>query len=279
MANTILISLFTSLAVSLITFILGLRSGKNQADRSKLQELYKNLYSHFATLEEAIQKDKPREWADYPEKSTGIYSSRYCPPVAALKDNGDALFLKKKIVDNALELEKDCLSYAWKCNTVIERCHEVISSQSDLFNESLEFEKNRNNSSDTTRCKTANPLKCNTFRYYSYLSLLSKNSFSKIITEWANNTDPYAISFITRGNPPKRSFVLYPGSLSVSPEKFVDTLTNKFINDVPQYSEVFSEKVSLSNRLRKIQKIIARRAKEPVSFWETFIGAFADIFR
>ena len=35
--QTVLLSLATSLIVSLITFILGLKSGKNQTDRAKLQ--------------------------------------------------------------------------------------------------------------------------------------------------------------------------------------------------------------------------------------------------
>ena len=37
MVKTIIISICTSLVVSLITFILGLKAGKNQADRDKLR--------------------------------------------------------------------------------------------------------------------------------------------------------------------------------------------------------------------------------------------------
>ena len=46
--QTVLLSLATSLFVSMVTFILGLKSGKNQADRAKLQELYKNIHRHFS---------------------------------------------------------------------------------------------------------------------------------------------------------------------------------------------------------------------------------------
>ena len=50
--QTVLLSLATSLFVSMVTFILGLKSGKNQADRAKLQELYKNIHRHFSELKE-----------------------------------------------------------------------------------------------------------------------------------------------------------------------------------------------------------------------------------
>lgn len=39
--DTVLISLITSLIVSLITFTLGVKSGKNQSDRQQLKEFYK----------------------------------------------------------------------------------------------------------------------------------------------------------------------------------------------------------------------------------------------
>ena len=60
--QTVLLSLATSLIVSFLTFVLGLKSGKNQTDRAKLQNLYKNLYSHFSELKESLQYDRPKSW-------------------------------------------------------------------------------------------------------------------------------------------------------------------------------------------------------------------------
>ncbi|HEY8889362.1 MAG TPA: hypothetical protein VIM70_03830 [Clostridium sp.] len=53
-SNPIITSIITSLIVSTITFILGLRSGKNQSDRPKLKEVYRNLTVHFEKLIFAI---------------------------------------------------------------------------------------------------------------------------------------------------------------------------------------------------------------------------------
>lgn len=103
--QTVLLSLATSLIVSLITFILGLKSGKNQTDRAKLQNLYRDLYSHFSDLKESLQHNRPKSWRNYKKVERGLYTIEYFPPVKELKRTGDILFLNKKIAETALELE------------------------------------------------------------------------------------------------------------------------------------------------------------------------------
>ena len=109
--QTVLLSLATSLIVSFLTFVLGLKSGKNQTDRAKLQNLYKNLYSHFSELKESLQYDRPKSWESYKKVERGLYSIEYYPPVKELKRTGDLLFIKKKIADDALSLELQVVNY------------------------------------------------------------------------------------------------------------------------------------------------------------------------
>ena len=45
------------------------------------------------------------------------------------------------------------------------------------------------------------------------------------------------------------------------------------------YTELCSRKKSLILQIDKLNKKLERKAKEPVGFWETIIGAFADMFR
>lgn len=52
--DTILTSFLTSLIVSLVTFVLGLKAGKNQSDRKYLQDLYKKLHVHFRDLKDGL---------------------------------------------------------------------------------------------------------------------------------------------------------------------------------------------------------------------------------
>lgn len=126
--QTVLLSLATSLIVSLITFILGLKSGKNQADRATLQSLYKDLYSHFSDLKESLQRNRPKSWESYKKVERGLYSVEYYPPVKELKRSGDILFLKKKIADEALDLEMQVMNYSYDLTKHIPEIHAALIS-------------------------------------------------------------------------------------------------------------------------------------------------------
>ncbi len=92
--QTVLLSLATSLFVSMVTFILGLKSGKNQADRAKLQELYKNIHRHFSELKEALADDCPKLWEHYKK------NDEYLPLIKELESTGDILFINAKFMKN-----------------------------------------------------------------------------------------------------------------------------------------------------------------------------------
>lgn len=49
--------------------------------------------------------------------------------------------------------------------------------------------------------------------------------------------------------------------------------------NVNGYTELCSRKKSLILQIDKLNKKLERKAKEPEGFWETIIGAFADMFR
>ena len=103
--KAIIASAITSIIVSLFTFILGLKSGKNQADRALLQDLYKRLYSHFSELETGLKEKRPKRWTDYQcIKESNII--RYYPVVREMERTGDILHVNDKIARQALELGK-----------------------------------------------------------------------------------------------------------------------------------------------------------------------------
>lgn len=108
--KTVLISLLTSLIVSLFTFTLGLRSGKNKADRQKLQELYKQLYNHFVDLKKSILENRCKSWVDY-DSIISEDKTIYTPPVKKLELSGDLIYLEKEIAVKASELESKIMDY------------------------------------------------------------------------------------------------------------------------------------------------------------------------
>ena len=85
----------------------------------------------------------------------------------------------------------------------------------------------------------------------------------------------YALVFYMRGNPPERELKIYPDSLSESNAAFAEHIS-KYVTGKFEYVETEKE---LIDRLEIIRKILADKAKNPTGFWETFTGAFIDIFR
>nr|WP_295684987.1 hypothetical protein [uncultured Lachnoclostridium sp.] len=276
MLQTIIVSLSTSLIVSLITFVLGMKSGKNQTDRLKLQDMYKQIYSHFYNLKEGLADGRPKEWTDYKKVET-MHTIKYYPPIRELKQTGDILYIKKKIADMALSLEKDCLSYAYQCNCLIAKLHESIFTHPDFYKGEYSYETYQKRD-DTSHFKTSNTNKCITYRYESYFTFFDDKKLREILQNWDKSEQPYAITFSTRGNPPKYSFTLFPCDLKVDTSIYICQLLEIFKRDIPAYSGMIEEKEKLEGQIEKLCKKLISRAKEPSGFWETFFGAFADIF-
>lgn len=275
--KTVLISIGTSLVVSLFTFILGLRAGKNQADRQKLQELYKKLYAHFNDLKVSIQDDKCRTWNCY-DNINRDGKIIYTPTVRKMELSGDLLFLKKRIADKTKALEIKIMQFGRDNENAVKSIHEVIISNLQLFKQGYLFAEYPHNKGRKNHFKTANPLECKSFRERSYRDLCSEEKFRSILCQWGTQTE-YSIEFRGKGNPVDYLFNLYPGSLSVSIDDFVETLAKEFKEKVPGYTEYESRKKRLLKDIDKVIKHLRRRTREPNNFWETVFGAFVDIFR
>lgn len=275
--RTVLISLGTSLVVSFVTFVLGLRSGKNQADRQKLQDLYKQLYSHFADLKKSIEDERCRTWESYDHIVKG---SRiiYTPPVRKLELSGDLIFLKKGIAEQAVALETRTLSFGSDKDYLAKDIHGVLLDNLSLLKDGYVFEGYSHNKDKRNSLKSANPTGCSTLWSCSYKDFFSIDRLKKLLDRWGAEKD-HALNFTTKGNPPGYSFCLYPESLTVTTDEFVQTLISGFKSKVNGYSDLETTKKQLIIDIDKLQKKLRKRAVEPFSFWETFFGAFADLFR
>lgn len=275
--KTVLISLGTSLVVSLVTFILGLRSGKNQADRQKLQELYKKLYSHFAELKKSIEEERCRTWESYDHIEKGDQTI-YIPPVRKLEMSGDLIFLKKRIAENASALEMQVLSFGSDKDYLAKDIHGVLLDNLPLLKDGYAFEEYARNKGKKNSLKTANPTGCNAYRFCSYKDFFSADKLKKLLNEWEAKKE-YALKFSSKGNPPDYSFCLYPDSLNVTVDEFIQALVKDFSVKVKGYRDAEATKNQLLIDIDKLLKKLRKRAVEPVAFWETFFGAFADLFR
>lgn len=275
MPNTVLISIFTSLVVSLITFILGLKAGKNQADRTKLQSLYLDMLNHFNEIKERLIEGYPKRWSDYKKIET-VNSIKYYPLMKDYQTNGNMIYINKRIFKDAIELEKECLSYEYSANKLIEKIHNNLVKNEDIFKDGIKLDRNNRNSSVVF---TGQNEECNTYRTYSYHEFFNEENIINIIDEQKHSEKKYALSFSTRENPPDFKFILYPDKLNISSSEFLCLIKNTLNEESKEYSELVKLKNTLIQKINKLNKRIERRAQEPVSFWETFFGSFADLFR
>lgn len=276
--QTVLLSLATSLVVSLITFILGLKSGKNQTDRAKLQSIYRDLYSHFSDLRDSLEQNRPKTWEHYKKVERGLYSTEYYPPVKELKRSGDILFLKKKLADQALNLEMQIMNYSYDLKCKIPEIHAALISNLEIYQEGYKFINYRGNSNDTSHFETANPKKCNSFWPRNYRDLIERQKIIKLLQDM-DASQTTALEFTSGDNPITYSAKLYPGGIKINIDQYVEHLFTKFEKEVPGFNELCNQKNHLITKIDKLRKRLARKAKEPVSFWETMFGAFGDMFR
>lgn len=262
----------------MVTFVLGLRSGKNQADRAKLQSIYRDLYSYFSDLKDSLKHNSPKEWADYKKIERGLYFTEYYPPVKELKRSGDILFLKKKIADEALELEMQIMNYSSELSRHIPEIHEAIISDMGTYKEGYTFKKYSGRTSETSHFETANPNGCSSFWPMSYRVLYDKEETLQLFQKMADDSST-AIIFTAGGNSTAYSAKIYSEGIAVSISKYVEYLFSALEKNVTGYNELCIQKKTLMCRIDKLNKKLAKKAKEPVGFWETIFGAFADMFR
>ena len=88
-----------------------------------------------------------------------------------------------------------------------------------------------------------------------------------------------AIEFTSGDNPITYSAKFYPGGIKINTDQYITNLFAKLEKDVPGYNDLCNQKNNLIAQINKLNKKLAKKAREPVTFWETILGAFGDMFR
>lgn len=273
--KTVLISIFTSIVVSLFTYVLGLKTGKNQSDRAMIQGIYKKIYAHFDNLCEKIQQNRPLTWENFKAVKIDANRIKYMPIVAELKSDGDLLYITESLAEKSLDLEKCLMDYGWNRIHSLEHIHDVLCKANDLYIEGYKtagypgYRKN-------THFETANPTKCNTYIPVSYQEWFDRERIKQLFQRAGNDK---AIEFRRQTDGETFSIKIFPNSLNVSVDEYIQEIYQRLDKEVDGFKKVCEEKEKLLEQVDNLKKDIAKKAREPFSFWGTFLGAFADIFR
>lgn len=275
--QTVIISLLTSLFVSLFTFILGLKSGKNQADRSKVRQIYQTIYSQLEDLKRFIEDNRPHTWAYYEKEELGLHAYRNIAPINKLERNGELLLIKTPVAKKSVDLEKKAVNYGSQVFYLINNLHNVLTEDMSMYVDGSGFKKYQG-STEKNYFETANPTQCKSHIQCDYRDLLDMEYTIKLFERLISD-NPCGIEFRLQTRNHVLSYMIYPESLTCSIQEFLQKMYEKFDNEITEFSEVLILKEVLLTEIRKLNKRVSKLAKEPFSFWETLFGAFGDIFR
>jgi len=268
---TVLVSLGASLVVALITFTLGLKSGKNQADRVRLQELYKMLLVHFNDIKSRLNT-YPRKWEHYEEKKVG-WGGAYLPPVKKMLDDGDSIYISEKIFNEALKLERDSLNYGGGIESFYEEFLTRVAAADGLFSVKYNVEREAYH----RKCLyVVSPTKSNyttgrISRLFTFLDHDNAEHLEQLFKEGGST------SFQGDGGTIIWQLVITPDTYADA-KTLADNLTN-IAESCESYKELNATREDLALKIETLTKKLERKAKEPIPFWETFFGAFGDVFR
>ncbi len=111
----LIVSAFTSLIVSILSFSIGIRVGKERIDRVALREIYKSLYQHFGDIEKSLLSGNPKQWDHYPLKG-----NNYVPVAKEMKISGELAMLPETLARQIQEHEEKVLNCTWTFKSHIE---------------------------------------------------------------------------------------------------------------------------------------------------------------
>src|SRR5271157_1586470 len=94
--ETVGLSVGSSCLVSLFTFVLGLRAGKNQSDRQTLKQHYRDLHNYFTDLKSHVEAHRPRTWKSYQLEIVSSTISYTGTPLAHKIHKGLTVEIKQK---------------------------------------------------------------------------------------------------------------------------------------------------------------------------------------
>lgn len=264
---SVIISFFTSLIVSSITFVFGLRSGKNQVDRLKLKDIYKELYNYFDELLSRLDVFNPKQLCDFPEDRK---KSMYIATMRRLKEEGSLLELPDDFSQELENLELKYLRFSHNFFKILMNHKSFIIELLKKYSICLRELKNSITSIDKDRK--------NSYFEESFGSILNESEVDKICSRLNNNNELGICLFLKDCDNIFR-FYIYSNSLkNLSVSDFILELSSSFLK-LPDVKKVLEERKDIIELINKMLSVLKKRAIDPHPFWITIKMTILDIFK
>jgi hypothetical protein len=268
--KAIITSIITSLFVSLITFVLGLRAGKNQSDRPILKEQYRKLSIHFEKLLAGLEEGIPVRWHNF-ELIHYANRSEYTPLVKNMKKDGTIIDINYKLAKQLEELEIKLLNWGEQYFQFDFRIkEEAVRLLKEMCKEQIIENKN---DISTKINRTGFP-----YSSILYGEILIQDKLKKLKERFKNNTNlGLCLDLNNKGS--HHWVYIFPNDLKES--NVIDYLErlHKISINISGVSKSLSDRDKLREQTNRIVKKVHRRTRDPHTFWETFGKALIDVFR
>ncbi|MCT3035395.1 MULTISPECIES: hypothetical protein [Lactobacillaceae] len=273
--KTFVISLSTSIIVSLFTFIIGLKTGKMQQDREKKQKLYQEMFVYFTEIRRRLKINQPLKWNSYKNVYQGGRDV-WMTPLRKIFESGDIVILRIDIMKKCQDIEKDSFKLGSDLNYMYnEQIFQILAGLDTFFKERGRFKKNA--FSKQRFYESVGSVKGKfVWRNYQFIDLLLKAP--KSLFEVKKNGMPYRIDFEDANNPHEYGFTINGNALPDDKTEMLKYLSMK-LDQLNLRGVYLKRKEKELEELDDIIDILRKKAKDPDSFWEIFVGAFMDIIK
>lgn len=265
--QSILISLCTSALVGFFTFAFGMKSGKNQADRAKAQEIYTKLLNEFEAISNNLDT-RPNIWSDYPQKDKR-HKVISVTPLREIRSNGEYIYISEKQIEKLEALEKEALVYGWRVLELVEKIPSILNRNRDWFNTQVDFtESKQYNKPHVFNMKSDGAHR--TYRYVSIYDFLDEKRLAKQLEEGD------ALIYNDERSPEHVCVTIIPDLLNITPKQFACLVQIELVANEDS-SELMTKKSFLKKQLDEQVELLRKQARDPFPFWKTFGSAIRDI--
>lgn len=226
---------------------------------------------HFQDLRDRLDCYS-RRWDQYEEYRVS-WEILNLSPVEKMRHDGNAVYLKKLIITEALELECDVMAFGYAIEHYYYDLFDAIASSDNPFKSPDDTSTNaagrnlRRIIADDRHAYTTGT----TSRFLYFL----QPEIGKHIKNSLGSGG--CLAFRDGRNPIEYELIVEPGSYN-DPSAFANKIES-LSRESGLYDELNSQRVALKRRIEVLVRKLMRRAEEPMPFWETFVGSSMDVLR
>lgn len=245
-----------SVGLSFCGFVIGIRAGKNNVDRTVMRELYKTLFVHISDLEQNIQNGRPRHWGEFP-----IHGDRRMPPIHQMSSNGEIHLLPTGLRSRVLTAEKNALFTGWKWN---EFTHKTLCPKAEeLFRVHVE------GADKALEKRSYIPI------FVGALAMRTESEIADLVDRLDRESCGLGLETAAERSRTRQLYAYSEKMKQGSVGEFLSLMHGE-LTALPETKPLLEELNSAKAELSALEGVLTRRINDPHPFWEAVAQGIRD---